>query len=51
MIKIPVASSSNEKKCIKMDCISFAIVFLYQPLEKVLLLIVVIALETILPFQ
>lgn len=34
-----------------MDCISFAIVFLYQPLEKVLLLIVVIALETILPFQ
>lgn len=34
-----------------MLCIVFAIMFLYQSLEKILLLIVVIALETILPFQ
>lgn len=45
------ARNSNGKKYIKIPCIAFAIMFLYQPLEKVLLLIVVIALETILPFQ
>ena len=45
------ARNSNEKKYIKICCIAFVIMFLYESLEKVLLLIVVIALETILPFQ
>lgn len=45
------ARKPNGKKYIKICCIAFAVMVLYQPLEKVLLLIVVIALETILPFQ
>lgn len=45
------ASNSNGKKWIQICCIAFASMFLYQPPEKVLLGIVVIALETILPFQ
>lgn len=45
------ARNSSGKKYIKICCIALAIMFLYQPLEKVLLLIVVTALETILPLQ
>lgn len=45
------ARNSNKKKYIKICCIAFVIMFLYESLEKVLLLIVVIALETVLPFQ